>query len=129
MTQHSLSLTLQNERDMAHLAADLSSFLRPHTYILLSGDLGVGKTVFARAFIRALMGDVDIPVTSPTFNLVIPYDTPKGTIRHFDLYRLKHPDEVQELGLYETANTLATLVEWPERMGGQENTQIGRAHV
>lgn len=129
MTQHSLSLTLQNERDMAHLAADLSSFLRPHTYILLSGDLGMGKTVFARAFIRALMGDADIPVTSPTFNLVIPYDTPNGTIRHFDLYRLKHPDEVQELGLYETANTLASLVEWPERMDGKEDAFRRAIHI
>ncbi len=129
MTQHFLSLTLENERDMGHLAADLSSFLRPHTYILLSGDLGMGKTVFARAFIRALMGDADIPVTSPTFNLVIPYDTPKGTIRHFDLYRLKHPDEVQELGLYETANTLATLVVWPERREGQEGALRRAIHI
>lgn len=129
MIQHSLQLTLQSERDMAHLAADLSSFLRPHTYILLSGDLGMGKTVFARAFIRALMGDADIPVTSPTFNLVIPYDTPKGAVRHFDLYRLKHPDEVQELGLYETANTLATLVEWPERMEGREDALRRAIHI
>lgn len=100
------------------LATRLAEATRPGDTLLLSGDLGAGKTHFARAFIRHAMGPggagEDIP--SPSFTLVQIYDTPSGEIWHADLYRLGGPDEIMELGLDLAMEEARCLVEWPERM-------------
>ena len=99
---------------MESLARKLAALTNPRDVILLYGDLGMGKTVFSRAFVQALTSpDEDVP--SPTFTLVQLYDTEKGTIWHFDLYRLKQPDEVYELGFEEALSDGISLIEWPER--------------
>jgi tRNA threonylcarbamoyladenosine biosynthesis protein TsaE len=82
--------------------------------IALAGDLGVGKTRFARAFVDALTGERE-EVPSPTFTLVQTYESPAGLIWHFDLYRLTRPDEAYELGLEEALGDGITLIEWPDR--------------
>lgn len=84
--------------------------------IALSGDLGSGKTEFARAFIRALT-DAEEEVPSPTFTLVQTYDGISGEIWHFDLYRVRLPEEVLELGIEEAFHDAITLIEWPEKLG------------
>ena len=84
--------------------------------IALHGNLGVGKTVFARAFIRSRAG-ADEEVPSPTFTLVQPYDCEPVPIYHFDLYRVNQPDEVLELGFEDAMADGTVLVEWPERLG------------
>lgn len=107
-----------SEVDTARLAAELAEELSPGTLILLRGPLGSGKTVFARSLIRALCGDPSLEVPSPTFTLVQTYDSPKGLLWHFDLYRLKHADEVYELGWEEALGGGIILLEWPERLEG-----------
>ncbi|MDJ0950779.1 MAG: tRNA (adenosine(37)-N6)-threonylcarbamoyltransferase complex ATPase subunit type 1 TsaE [Alphaproteobacteria bacterium] len=82
----------------------------------LAGELGTGKTTFARAFIRALAG-ADEEVPSPTFTLLQTYDSRAGPIYHFDLYRLVAPDEAWELGIEEAFAHGISLIEWPERLG------------
>jgi tRNA threonylcarbamoyladenosine biosynthesis protein TsaE len=85
--------------------------------IALKGDLGTGKTVFARAFIRALCG-ADTEVPSPTFTLVQTYDLDAtGTLYHFDLYRLEDPEEALELDVDDAFADGISLIEWPERLG------------
>ncbi len=84
--------------------------------LALSGDLGAGKTTLARAIIRSLAGDASLEVPSPTFTLVQTYDA-RMPVRHFDLYRLSGPGELDELGLDEARDDGAVLVEWPERAG------------
>ncbi len=95
------------------VAANLAPHLRHTDVIALSGDLGAGKTTFARAVLRALGWVGEVP--SPTFTLVQSYDT-TPEIWHVDLYRLESPHEAEALGLWET--DAALLLEWPERLGG-----------
>jgi len=106
-----------SEDETVRFAALFAEKLRCGDVVLLRGDLGAGKSVFARSLIRTLAGKPDLEVPSPTFPLVQTYDTPKGDVWHFDLYRLKHPDEVFELGWEDALAGGIVLVEWPERLG------------
>lgn len=105
--------TLQRTYEIAQKIANIS---KPKDVLLLRGDLGAGKTEFARAFIRALTHDHMI-VPSPTFTLVEIYETERAPIWHFDLYRLKSEDEIWDLGIEEAFYQGITLIEWPERLG------------
>ena len=84
--------------------------------IALRGDLGAGKTSFARSFISAAMGRAE-EVPSPTFTLLQVYETPLGIIHHFDLYRLESPDDALELGIEDAFAEGLCLIEWPDRLG------------
>lgn len=109
----------QDEANMAALAARVAGRLRAGDVVLLFGDLGAGKTVFARGVIRALAGAPDLVVPSPTYTLVQSYDTQKGCVWHFDLYRLQRAEEIYDIG-WDAAREAGglMLIEWPERMGG-----------
>jgi tRNA threonylcarbamoyladenosine biosynthesis protein TsaE len=112
-------IELPDEAATAHLARRLAPVLKPGDIVALRGDLGAGKTSFARALIRALSGadGAEREVPSPTFTLVQTYDTPAGRIHHFDLYRILSPDELTEIGWDEALADGIVLVEWPERAG------------
>lgn len=110
---------LPSEAATAAVGRSLALLARPGDVLALSGDLGVGKTVLARAFIRARCGHVD-EIPSPTFTLVQLYDpTPPfmTTVYHFDLYRLNGPEEAFELGIEDAFADGISLIEWPDRLG------------
>lgn len=107
-------LFLATDQATADFACRLAPLLRRGDILLLQGPLGAGKTTLARGLIQAVCGMVEVP--SPTFNLVLTYDTPVGPLWHVDLYRIEHPRELDELGLYEHFPEGLTLIEWPERM-------------
>jgi tRNA threonylcarbamoyladenosine biosynthesis protein TsaE len=115
-----IDLNLPDPAATERLAAIIAGQARPGDAILLSGDLGAGKTHFARAFINALTPAPE-EVPSPTFTLVQTYDgLAQGApvkIWHFDLYRLKSPEETLELGIDEVFAEGIALVEWPDRLG------------
>jgi tRNA threonylcarbamoyl adenosine modification protein YjeE len=106
------------QSDLDRLAERVAFVLRPGDVVALEGDLGAGKTTFARALLRVLMGDADVEVPSPTFNLVQTYACPRFELAHIDLYRIGSPTEVQELGLDEILSRGVALIEWPERAEG-----------
>ncbi|MFO1033466.1 MAG: tRNA (adenosine(37)-N6)-threonylcarbamoyltransferase complex ATPase subunit type 1 TsaE [Hyphomicrobiales bacterium] len=115
MTGPTQTFTSRQPADTEALARRLSLWARPGFLILLSGDLGSGKSTFARAFIRALAeGQPDFDVPSPTFTLVQSYDDTRLPVFHADLYRLKSGAEAEELGLGELLAQGCGLVEWPE---------------
>jgi tRNA threonylcarbamoyl adenosine modification protein YjeE len=97
----------------AALAGRIAPLLRAGDAVALWGDLGAGKTTLARAILRALGVTEEVP--SPTFTLVQSYETPRLTVAHYDLYRLKSARELHELGFREALEDGAVLVEWPER--------------
>ena len=108
------SLVLPDLAATRSLAARLAGQLQPGDVVLLEGDLGAGKTEFARSVIQAVGGS-SITVPSPTFTLLQSYDLPGLEVGHADLYRVGEPDEIAELGLEECWARGALLVEWPER--------------
>ena len=108
-----------SEAALCHLAEIVGASARPGDLIALDGDLGAGKTTFARALIRRLAGNADEDVPSPTFTLVQSYETPRLPIAHFDLYRLGDESELDELGLDHALERGIALVEWPERGGAR----------
>jgi tRNA threonylcarbamoyladenosine biosynthesis protein TsaE len=113
---HTLNRRLSDPAATARLAGWLAPLLRPGDAVLLSGDLGCGKTTFVRALVEAACGG-PVEVPSPTFTLVQTYDLPTVPLWHFDLYRLAEPEEVLELGWEEALSEAAVLVEWPGRLG------------
>ena len=116
---YSFSAGLEDERATRRLMADIAAQIEPGDLITLSGDLGAGKTTFARALIRHLAGDQTIEVPSPTFTLVQSYELPRFQLLHADLYRLSGPGELGELGFEDAPGSAVTLMEWPDRAGDE----------
>ena len=101
------------------LATEIKEYLQNGDVILLKGEIGAGKSHFARSLIQAAMDKVE-EVPSPTFTLVQTYDTKIGSIWHADLYRLSDQSEIFELGLIDAFGKEIVLVEWPDRLGHLE---------
>lgn len=115
--------------ELERLAEALALKLIPGDVIALKGDLGAGKSTFARAFIRAMLKDPAAEVPSPTFALVQPYQTPRHAVVHVDLYRLREDSDVEELGLFDAASQAVLLIEWPERAGSMLPSQVITAEL
>jgi tRNA threonylcarbamoyladenosine biosynthesis protein TsaE len=111
-----IALDLPDEAATAALATRVSAAAQAGDVIALKGDLGAGKTSFARAFIRA-RGDRDIEVPSPTFTLVQVYELAPVAIWHFDLYRLASSEEAWELGIEDAFSDGISVIEWADRLG------------
>jgi tRNA threonylcarbamoyladenosine biosynthesis protein TsaE len=109
------AIELPDEAATRGLAAVVAALAEPGDVIALKGELGAGKTTFARAFIHA-RGERD-EVPSPTFSLVQVYEAGTATLWHFDLYRLRSPEEAWELGIEDAFGDGISLIEWPERLG------------
>lgn len=115
MTNKTAQIQLSSPEDTTSLAAAFAGQLTNGDVMLLIGDIGAGKTHFARSLIQSKLGYAE-DVPSPTFTLVQTYEAEDIEIWHTDLYRLTHPDEVVELGLTEAFETEICLVEWPDRL-------------
>lgn len=114
----SIAVTLADEAATMRFAADVACALEPGDVVTLSGDLGAGKTAFARALIRHLADDAALEVPSPSFALMQSYELPRFPLVHADLYRLSGADELSELGLDDLPENAVVLIEWADRAAG-----------
>src|SRR6516162_2317965 len=115
---YSFTTTLADEAATCRLMTDIAAIIEPGDLITLSGDLGAGKTTFARALIRYLANDPTIEVPSPTFTLMQTYNLPQFPLVHADLFRLSGSAELAELGFDDLPEGTVVLVEWPDRAAG-----------
>jgi len=103
--------------DQSSLASAIELFvkeLNQGDVVALEGNLGSGKTTFAKALIRTLTNNSSLEVTSPTFNIVYEYNGISCPIYHFDLYRISAIEELYEIGLEEMVKNGISVIEWPE---------------
>ena len=110
-------INISEEKDTKSVAEKFSKLVKNGDFILLSGNLGVGKTTFIKHIINSLQKankQKISEVTSPTFNISNEYKIKKTLIKHYDLYRIKNKKELYNLGFQENLKDQITLVEWPE---------------
>ncbi len=118
-SERSVELCLKTPDETAQAAGLLAPLLSAGDCVLLDGNLGTGKTHFARALIQKRLEDAGLweEVPSPTYTLVQIYNDGLTEIWHSDLYRLHSTEELVELGLDVALDTAITLIEWPDRLG------------
>ena len=105
-----------SENETIKIATDYAKKVKPGMVIALFGTLGAGKSAFCRGFIQSLCPHVcDVP--SPTFTILQTYEAAEFDIYHFDMYRLKVPEEAYELGIEDAFVEGVSLIEWPEKIG------------
>ena len=110
-------INISKEKDTKLIAERLCKHINLGDFILLTGNLGVGKTTFIKYIINSLQRinrQKLSEVPSPTFNITNEYQIKKILIKHYDLYRIKNEKELNNLGIQENLKKQITLVEWPE---------------
>jgi tRNA threonylcarbamoyladenosine biosynthesis protein TsaE len=124
-----IKLLLSSEDNTKLLASQLARSKTIGRVFLLYGDIGAGKTFFARAFIQEILSRYGLPedIPSPTYTLVQTYETPELDIWHVDLYRLVSNQDIIELGITDAFNSDICLVEWPEKLN--ENIPPDAVHI
>ena len=110
-------MKISSIRELEKIADKIKKKLSPGDVVFLYGEIGVGKTTFARLLINNFENEKKLKkseVLSPTFNIVFEYEIKEFTIKHFDLYRLKNNNDIKNIGLFENLEESITLIEWPE---------------
>ena len=120
-------MKISSIRELEKIADKIKKKLSPGDVVFLYGEIGVGKTTFARLLINSFENEKKIKkseVLSPTFNIVFEYEIKKFTIKHFDLYRLKNDNDIKNIGLYENLEQSITLIEWPELIKNKPQNRL-----
>jgi len=113
--------------DLEKISNKIKKKLAPGDVIFLYGEIGVGKTTFARLLINNYEKEKNLKISevlSPTFNIVFEYDIKELTIKHYDLYRLKNGSDIKNIGLFEDLERTITLIEWPELIKEKPSNRI-----
>ncbi len=110
-------INISSEKKLKKFANDLSIKLKEGDIFFLFGEMGVGKTTFVKYLINNLQylsKNKPTEVTSPTFNIMNEYNIEGLSIKHYDLYRLKSTDELQDLNLFDNNDKSILFIEWPQ---------------
>ena len=120
-------MKISSINDLEKISNKIKKKLTPGDVIFLHGEIGVGKTTFARLLINNYEKEKNLKVSevlSPTFNIVFEYDIKKLTIKHYDLYRLRNDSDIKNIGLFEDLEQTITLIEWPELIKKKPSNRI-----
>ena len=120
-------MKISSIHDLEKISNKIKKKLTPGDVIFLYGEIGVGKTTFARLLINNYEKEKNLKVSevlSPTFNIVFEYDIKKLTIKHYDLYRLRNDSDIKNIGLFEDLERTITLIEWPELIKEKPSNRI-----
>ena len=112
-------INLSSEKKTKDLAYKLLTKLKPQDVVFLNGEMGIGKTTLIRYFINGLQKKNRLKiteVTSPTFNLMNEYNIKDIKINHYDLFRIKTPEEINDLNMFKDNLNTITFVEWPKKI-------------
>ena len=110
-------MKISSIRELEKIADKIKKILSIGDVVFLHGEIGVGKTTFARLLINRFENEKKVKkseVLSPTFNIVFEYEIKKIKIKHYDLYRIKNYDDIKNIGLFDNLEQNITLIEWPE---------------
>ena len=110
-------IDLSSEKKTEELASKFLKIIKPGNVVFLYGEIGVGKTTFIRYLINGFQKQNNLKVTevtSPTFNILNEYKINQFKINHFDLFRLKSPEEIKNLDLFDDIVNSISLIEWPQ---------------
>jgi tRNA threonylcarbamoyl adenosine modification protein YjeE len=113
----SSKIDISLEKNTEFISKKFSNYIKKGDIIFLYGELGIGKTTFIKHFINNLQNKKKLNLTeipSPTFNIVNEYKIDEIIINHYDLFKLKDPKELYNIGLFENNSEIVTLIEWPE---------------
>ena len=120
-------MKISSLKDLHKFTNKISEIILPGDYLFLFGEIGVGKTTFARQLINVFELKNNIKkseVPSPTFNILFEYELKDFIIKHYDLYRLKNEEEIKNLELFEIEEKNITLIEWPELIKNKPANRI-----
>ena len=112
-------IDISRESSTAKFAREFSKVLKVGDVVLLHGEIGAGKTTFVRYLINSLEKKNRVKlgeITSPTFSILNEYEIKDITIRHYDLFRIRNSNEIENIGIYENIEDFITFIEWPEKI-------------
>ena len=113
----SSKIDISLEKNTESISKKFSNFIKKGDIVFLYGEIGVGKTTFIKHLINNLQRKNELKPTevpSPTFNIVNQYEINEILINHYDLFKIKDPKEIYNIGIFEDNSDIITLVEWPE---------------
>ena len=113
----SSKIDISLEKNTESISKKFSNFIKKGDIIFFYGEIGVGKTTFIKHLINNLQKKNELKLTevpSPTFNIVNEYKINEFVINHYDLFKIKDPKEIYNIGIFEDNSEMVTLVEWPE---------------
>ena len=120
-------IDITSEKLTKELAKEFTKYLKGGEFVLLYGEMGVGKTTFVKYFINEYQILNNLPhteVTSPTFSLLNEYQVKDIRIKHYDLFRINRKEDIKNLDIFEKDNKLITLIEWPQLIADKQDIKF-----
>ena len=120
-------IDITSEKLTKELAKDFTKYLKGGEFVLLYGEMGVGKTTFVKYFIneyQKINNLIQTEITSPTFSLLNEYQVKDIRIKHYDLFRINRKEDIKNLDVFEKDNKLITLIEWPQLIADKEDIKF-----
>ena len=121
------TIDITSEKLTKELAKEFTKYLKGGEFVLLYGEMGVGKTTFVKHFInefQKINNLTQTEITSPTFSLLNEYQVKDIRIKHYDLFRINKKEDINNLDLFEKDNKLITLIEWPQLIADKQDIKF-----